>query len=86
MKREDRHRAIECDSYYGPVFGYQSTHDINIGHYCNEEDSCSINNDDTHGYECHSQYKFSLSKSIIPSFINSFNVLRSRFSINPLQS
>ncbi len=60
MKRKESKYAIRCNPCYGPVFGYQSTHDINIGHYCNEEDSCSINNDGTNGYECHPQYRKSL--------------------------
>ena len=60
MKREEKKYAIECESYYGPVFGYQSTHDICIDDKCNEEDNCSINNDDTNGYECHPQYRKSL--------------------------
>ncbi len=60
MKRKESDCAIECESYYGPVFGYQSTHDIYIDDNCNEEDNCSINNDDTNGYECHPQYRKSL--------------------------
>ena len=60
MKRKESKYAIECDPYYGPIFGYQSTHDIYIDDNCNKKDNCSINNDDTNGYECHPQYKRSL--------------------------
>ena len=60
MKRKESKYAIKCKSYCGPVFGYQSTHDIYIGDYCNERDNCSINNDGTNGYECHPQYRKSL--------------------------
>ena len=60
MKRKESKYAIRCESYCGPVFGYQSTHDICIYDKCNEKDSCSINNDDTNGYECHPQFKSSL--------------------------
>ena len=56
MKREESRYAIYCDSYCGPIFG----DDIYIEDKCNEEDSCSIHNDGTYGYECHPQYKSSL--------------------------
>ena len=60
MKRKESKYAIYCDSYRGPIFGYQSTRDIYIGNYCNKEDSCFIDNDGTRAYECHPQYKKSL--------------------------
>ncbi len=57
MKREESNKAIYCEPYYGPRFGDS---DIYIGRNCNEENSCSINNNGTNGYECHPQYKSSL--------------------------
>ena len=60
MKRKESKYAIRINPCYGPVFGYQSTHDISIHNNCNERDSCFINNDDTNGYECHPQYRKSL--------------------------
>ena len=60
MKKKDRHRAIECDPRYGPIFGDLCDSDICISDNCNEEDSCSIENDGTHGYECDHKYKKSL--------------------------
>ncbi len=56
MKREESGCAISCYSNYGPIFDG----DIHINDNCNEEDRCSINNDGTHGYECHPEYKSSL--------------------------
>ncbi len=69
-KRRESDRAINC--YYGPSFGDD---DISISVNCNEN-SCSINNDGTHGYECHPQYKSSLFVNTAgPDERNSFSVL-----------
>ena len=56
MKREESRDAIYCELYCGPIFG----DDICISDNCNEEDSCSIENDGTKGYECDHKYKKSL--------------------------
>ena len=56
MKRKEIEYAIFCDYSYGPDFDT----DISIENNCNAEDSCSLNNDGTRGYECHPQYKSSL--------------------------
>ena len=72
MKREESRDALYCDSYCGPIFG----DDIYIEDKCNEEDSCSIHNDGTYGYECHPQYKSSLFvKTAGPDERNKFRVL-----------
>ena len=72
MKRKESEHAIEHDRWSGPIFGYD---DIHIGEICNEKDSCSINNDDTFGYECHPEYKKSL-------FVNTAGVdEENRFSV-----
>ena len=62
MKREGSRYAIGCYSYLGPVFGdsYIFGHDISIGYHCNKENSCYINNDGRHGYECDPEHKKSL--------------------------
>ncbi len=57
MKREGSRCAIRCAPFYGPVFGDS---DICIDINCNKEKSCFIDNNDTHGYECHPEYKSSL--------------------------
>ena len=51
-----RYGAIECNPHYGPTFGG----DICIRDQCNEGNSCYIENNGTHVYECHPQYKKSL--------------------------
>ena len=56
MKRKEKY-AIRCRTNWGPTFG---CFDIHIDDFCNKEDSCWINNDGTHGYKCHPQYKSSL--------------------------
>ncbi len=49
--------AIVCNTNYGPSF----IDDMFIGDNCNRENSCWVsNNDGTHGYECHPEYKSSL--------------------------
>ena len=54
MKRKESNWAIICDSDCGPIFG---ENDIVIANNCNEENSCFIDNDGKHAYECHYQYK-----------------------------
>ena len=76
MKRKESKYAIKCEFYCGPIFGYQSTHDIYIDDNCNKKDNCSINNDDTNGYECHPEYKSSLFVDTAgPDEENKFRVL-----------
>ena len=76
MKKKESQYAIKCDSYYGPIFGDICNSDICIRDQCNEEDSCSIRNDGTRGYECHPQYKKSLFVNTSgPDERNSFSIL-----------
>ena len=56
-KREESEYAIECKTYFGPIFGNT---DIYIDDNCTEENSCFIHNNGTNGYNCHPQYKSSL--------------------------
>ena len=56
MKRNDSRYSIDCHPDYGPTFGG----DICIRDQCNEGNSCYIENNGTHVYECHPQYKKSL--------------------------
>ena len=73
MKREESRWAIRCDSECGPIFGCS---DIYISDHCNRESSCSIDNDGTNGYECHSVYKKSLFVNTAgPDVKNLFTVL-----------
>ena len=73
MKRKESEYAIRCNSDCGPIFGYD---DIQIGDKCNRENSCSINNDGTNGYECYLQFKSSLFvASAGPDRKNEFRVL-----------
>ena len=75
MKREDSEYAIECEPNCGPIFGNDYT-DILIRNICNKEDRCSIWNDGTRAYECHSKYKMSLFvNSNKPDDENEFSVL-----------
>ena len=75
MKRKESDWSIECSSNCGPVFGYDNDYDIYIFDNCNEEYSCFIDNDGTHEYECHPEYKSSL-------FVNTAGVdERNRFSL-----
>ncbi len=60
MKREESRDAIYCHSVYGPIFGNIYHSDLHIDDYCSFEDSCSLYNEGTKGYECHPQYKSSL--------------------------
>ena len=76
MKKQGNRYAIECAPDCGPQFGYHFGHDIVIRNNCNEENSCSIRNDGTHGYECHPQYKSSLFVNTNkPDDTNMFTVL-----------
>ena len=77
MKREESDCAINCDPDYGPIFcGSDDYCDICIIDNCNEEVSCSINNNGNSGYECHPQYKKSLFVNISkPDNWNRFSVL-----------
>ena len=59
MKKEDSQYAIECNPYYGPIFGYYGS-DICIDGKCNKEYSCHIDNDGTNAYKCHPRFKKSL--------------------------
>ncbi len=73
MKRKESEHAIKHDRWSGPIFGYD---DIHIGVICNKRDSCSINNDGIHEYECHPEYKKSLYVNTAgPEERNKFTVL-----------
>ena len=73
MKRKESEHAIKYDRWSGPIFGYD---DIHIGVICNKRDSCSINNDGIHEYECHPEYKKSLYVNTAgPDDENYFSVL-----------
>ena len=75
MKRKDSQYAIECNPYYGPIFGYYGS-DIFIDDNCNEENSCHIDNDGTNTYECHPEYQSSLFVGHTgPKKLNYFTVL-----------
>ena len=72
MKREESDYAISCIPKSGPIFG----DDIYISDNCNLWNGCSIDNDDTKGYECHPQYKSSLFVNTAgPNEGNKFSVL-----------
>ena len=74
MKRKESKYAIKCYSYCGPIFGNENG-DILITDNCNEN-SCSICNDGTTVYECHTVYKSSLFvKTERPNERNRFTVL-----------
>ena len=76
MKRRESKYAIECDLEYGPIFRNGNGSDIYIGDNCNEENSCCITNDGTHGYECHPQHRSSLFVNTAgPDEGNEFSVL-----------
>ena len=59
-KKQEDEDAIDYDYSCGPIFGDVWYYDIHIGDDCNEENSCSIGNDDKGRYECHPEYKKSL--------------------------
>ena len=58
MKRKESKYAIHCDPIYGPVFGNENGSDIFVLNTLLFDDS--IDNNGTHGYECHPEYKASL--------------------------
>ena len=75
IKREESDCAIDCDSYYGPIFCGNYDYDIGIVNNCNVW-RCSIGNVGTFGYECHPQYKSSLFVNTAgPDEDNYFSVL-----------
>ena len=76
MKREESRSAILCNFNYGPTFGDDGIgSDICIRDNCNRENSCSINNDGRHGYECDSQYMKTLFVNTnSPDYSNRFTV------------
>ena len=72
MKREESEYDIECCILLGPIFGA----DIDISSIFNKRDSCDIDNDGTHSYECHPKYKKSLFVDTAgPDETNRFSVL-----------
>ncbi len=72
MKRKESKETIKCACNIGPTF----SDDIRINDNCERVDSCYINNDGTHGYECHPQYKKSLFVNTAkPDERNYFSVL-----------
>ena len=76
MKRKESEYAIKYDIGYSPIFGNNLKADLLIGDHCIKEDSCSIHNDGTRGYECHPEYKSSLFVNTAgPNEINQFSVL-----------
>ncbi len=71
MKRKERRCAIECNPFFGPLFGA----DIFI-HIMEDWSQCVIQNDGTHAYECHPEYKSSLFVNTAgPNEKNKFSLL-----------
>ena len=76
MKRKEGTHAIDCDSYYGPLFHNKGAYDLCIDDNCHNENKNYICNDGTHGYECHPEYKSSLFVNTAgPDDENNFYVL-----------
>ena len=76
MKRKESEYAIECHPDCGPIFDESDRADIFINDNCNKENSCSIHDDGTNGYECHPEYKSSLFVDTAgPAEENKFSVL-----------
>ena len=74
MKKKDRHRAIECDPRYGPIFG--SDRDICIRDNCNKNGGWTCYGDSYCSYECNNSLKQSLFVNTAgPDYINYFTVL-----------
>ena len=74
MKREDRHRAIECYSRYGPIFGYGC--DIGIRDNCNKNGGWTCYGNSDSSYECNNSLKQSLFVNTAgPDKQNDFSVL-----------
>ena len=72
MKRKESEYAIRCDPDDGPSLG----NDIYISDNCNNWNSCWINNDGSHEYDCHKEYKNSLFVNTAkPDERNYFSVL-----------
>ena len=72
MKREESTLAIICWRECGPRFGSV----IYIGNYCNDNNSCDIENDDNGEYDCHPIYRSSLFVNTSgPDERNSFSIL-----------
>ena len=75
LKRKESDCAIQCNPYYGPIFGNYDS-DIFISNKCNEKNNCFIFNDGSKGYECHHEYKSSLFVNTSgPDKYNYFSVL-----------
>ena len=74
MKREDRHRAIECHPRTGPIFG--SGRDICIRDNCNKNGGWTCYGDSYSSYECNNSLKQSLFVNTAgPNEKNDFSVL-----------
>ena len=74
MKREDRHRAIECNPGYGPIFG--SGRDICICDNCNKNGGWTCYGNSYSSYECNNSLKQSLFVNTAgPNEQNDFSVL-----------
>ena len=74
MKREDRHRAIECDPGNGPIFG--SGRDICIHDNCNKNGGWTCYGNSDSSYECNNSLKQSLFVNTAgPDKQNDFSVL-----------
>ena len=92
MKRKESKYAIHCDPIYGPVFGNENGSDIFVFNALLFDGS--IDNNGTHGYECHHEYKTSLFENTAePDQENEFSVLdyevfgidyENRYNINKL--
>ena len=76
IKKKKSGRAIRCFHENGPAFGTIQKKYLIIGDQCNKENSCSIHNDGTRGYECHPEYKSSIFVNTAgPDEENKFSVL-----------
>ena len=76
MKRKESYIAIYCHSDGGPAFGSIHNEDLIIDAFCIADNSCSIQNDGTHAYECHPEYRSSLFVNTArPDEKNKFSVL-----------
>ena len=76
IKKKKSGRAIICFHENGPAFGTIQKKYLIIGDHCNKENSCSVHNDGTRGYECHPEYKSSIFVNTAgPDEENKFSVL-----------
>ena len=74
MKREDRHRAIECNPRTGPLFGPRR--DIGIRDNCNKNGGWTCYGNSDSSYECNNSLKQSLFVNTAgPNEQNDFSVL-----------